>query len=310
MPTLPWDHANWNEDAPEYQDNPLDATKFKSAAAIDDQLDKRGVDAAILAGHVVRFLPALPSGDYGAAFAAAYNELLKDEWLESSERLKGNILVDVKAPKKAVEEIEKYAEDPDMVSVLIYGGNHLLLGNEKYHPIYEAAEDAELPITVHSSGNPIHRQTAGGLPRKYVTYDTNLIQNHMSNLVSMLSQRVFDHYPNLDVVWAAEGVSWILYTLWRSTRYLRNEALQAEMEDLKQEPHEYLDDNLFVTTYPLPRLDDEGLVRLFEMIGIDNIIFGSGYPYWDADNPNDLPDLSEERESKILQENAARVYNL
>lgn len=316
MPTIPWYHAYWNEDSPEH-DRPdsgayTNSAEYKSPSEFEGQLADAGVETALLTGHIVKFLSAVPNPEYAAALASGYNALVKEEWLADSNNLKGAILVAPENPEAAVAEIEKYADDPDMVSVLVYGGGKLPLGHDYLSPIYEAIAEADLPLTIHTSGNPTNRQTALGLPEHYATHDSNLVHNHMTNMISLIYKGVFDRHPDLEVVWAGEGVSWVLHNLWRATRYWRNldGSTGSNPPNLRQEPIDYLDSNFYFTTYPLEELTDEFNENLFEMVGTENIIYGSGYPHWNHDTPDVLPSLSDGDMAKITRKNAQRVYGL
>lgn len=310
MPSIPWYHLFWNEDHPDYErDDPgayTNAAKYRSPARLDERLAERGVDRALLVGHEIRFLPALPSPDYSSALAGAYNEILAEEWLPASDRFIAPIVVSTTQPEIAASEIRDRADNPGFVTVLVYGGGELQLGHDYLEPIFEATADAGLPLTVLTSGNPIFRQTAMGIPEHYVTHDTNLVHNHMTNLVSVVFGEVFDRYPDLDVVWAGQGASWILQTLWRSTRYYRN--LNDMAPDLDREPIDYLDANCYVTTYPLGDLPEETTTGLYDMVGYDNILYASGYPYWNADTTDALPEMGDDERDRVLSGNATDVY--
>lgn len=311
MPTLPWYHAYWNEDAPDYEapeDAYTNSAEYRDPAALSAALADRGVDRALLTGHVVHFLPAIPNPDYAAALASAYNTLLARDWVADHDRLAGAIVLPTKNPQAAVEEIETHADDPNMVAALAFGGGPMPLGHAYLRPIFAAVEDAGLPLVIHRSGNPTYRQTSMGLPQHYVTHDANLVQNHMTNVLSLVFQGVFDDHPDLQVVWAGEGVSWILHTLWRATRYYRN--LEGESPTLDREPIDYVAANMAFVTYPLERLADEYLVQLFDMVGTEQVLFGSGYPHWNADTLDALPDLDEADRTLVTRENARRVFGL
>lgn len=312
MQTLPWHHAYWNEDAPDY-DRPegayTNSEQYRSPERMDAHLEEQGVTTALLTGHQVKFLPTIMNPEFTAHVASAYNELLVEEWLSASDRMVGGILVPMNDPEAAVEEVERYASEPDMVTVLIYGGTELPFGHREYRPVFDAAADADLPVTIHTSENPAHRQVAMGVPDHYVTYNTNVMQNHYTNLVSMLFQGFFDDYPDLDVVWAGEGVGWILQPLWRCTRYYRNLEPQVPRA-LEKEPHEYLE-NLYVTTYPLGAIDDDTTEWLFETLGTEHIMYASGYPHWNSDTPDVIPDgLGERDRENVFVDTARRVYGL
>ena len=107
MPTLPWFHSYWNEDAPDWEAKP---EHYRDPEKFDKFLDERGIDIALLSGHEIRFLPSLPSPEYSSAIASAYNTVLVEDWLEDFPRFKGGIVVRMDSPRRAVEEIEKYLE--------------------------------------------------------------------------------------------------------------------------------------------------------------------------------------------------------
>lgn len=312
MPTLPWYHAYWNEDTaspdPEHSEAYTDSEIYRSPSAMAEVLADRGVGTALLTGHVVNFLPAIPNPDYAAALASAYNTLVAEDWVTESDRLKGAVVLPTAKPSAAAEEIRTYADHPDMVAALAFGGGRLPLGHDHLRPIYEAVVEAELPLMIHRSGNPTYRQTSMGLPQHYVTHDANLVQNHMTNVLSLVFQGVFDDFPDLEVVWAGEGVSWILHTLWRATRYYRN--LEGESPPLDHEPIDYLAENMSFVTYPLERLTEEWTAQLFEMVGVEHVIFGSGYPHWNHDDLDVLPDLPDRERALVTRENAERVFGL
>lgn len=311
MPTLPWYHAYWNEDAPDHEAPDgayTNSAEYRDPGALSEALADRGVERALLTGHVVNFLPAIPNPDYAAALASAYNTLLAEEWVADHDRLAGAVALPTKHPAAAVREVEAYADDPKMVAALAFGGGPMPLGHDYLWPIYGAVEDAGLPLVVHRSGNPTYRQTSMGLPQHYVTHDANLVQNHMTNVLSLVFQGVFDAHPDLHVVWAGEGVSWILHTLWRATRYYRN--LEGEAPTLDREPIDYVGSNMSFVTYPLERLDGDYLAQLFDMVGVEQVMFGSGYPHWNADTLEALPELEEDTRELVIRGNAERVFGL
>lgn len=312
MPTIPYYHDYWNSDTPDYERPEsgayTDSEAYRSPQAIERHLSDAGVDSAILAGHETMFLPSLPHPGYKAAIASAYNELLMERWVTESARLQGAVLVSLADPEAAVAEIERYADNPDMVAVLVYGGGTLPMGHEFHHPIYAAAERAGMPVIVHTSGNPTNRQTASGMPEHFVSYDTMLVQNHMYNLISLVFQGVLEEFSDLDWIWAGQGVSWIHQTMWRCTRYWRNASTLPP--DMEMEPHEYITDRCYVTTYPIGDLPSADLERLYEMFGVENILYASGYPHWNADTTEALPDLDDDARNRILSGNAGRVFGL
>ncbi|WP_255152105.1 amidohydrolase family protein [Halorarius halobius] len=316
MPTLPWAHAYWGEDHPDATADGgyTDSDTYRSPSAVDAELADQGVDAALLCGHEMKFLPALPNPDYAASLATAYNDLLKQRWLAESDRLKGAVLVSVGDPERAAEEIQRWADDPDMVAVVVYGNRELSLGHKYLRPLFGAAAEAGMPVMIHTSGNAIRRQTAMGMPEKYASYDAMLVHNHMTNFLTMVFQGLFDEFPDLQVVWAGEEFSWMHHVMWRSTRYYRNledASSPQEVEQLEREPHEYARENCWYTTYPLGELPETTTNGLVDMLGEDRLLYASGWPHWNADTPETLSVFDgEQRREAIGGGNAAALFGM
>jgi predicted TIM-barrel fold metal-dependent hydrolase len=77
-------------------------------------------------------------------------------------------------------------------------------------------------------------------------------------------------------------------------------------------PSEYFYRNVFVGFQ-----EDALGVRNRDVIGVDNMQWGSDYPHWESTFPRSrqileeiLADCTEEEKAKIAGGNAARVYNL
>ena len=308
MPTLPGYHAYWNEDAPGETD-PAPGDKYSSPDWMDERLEKRDVDVAILGGHEIQFLPGLLEPGYKAQLCSVYNDLLLEEWVAQSPRFKAAVVVSPDDPEGAVQEIRRHADHDDVVTVTVFSGDRLPLGHPQLFPIYEAIEKAGVPLTIYTSGNPVHRQTALGQPDHFVTRDVNLVQNHMVNLANMLLNGVFAEFPDLEVVWAGEGAEWAVHTMWRTTRYYREFKPMVPYE-LPKSPEKYVKDRCYFTTYPLGRIEPEVRSDIYNMIGPENVLYASGYPRWDHDSAADIEELPEGTRERILSENARDLYGL
>ena len=102
--------------------------------------------------------------DLSAALASAINDWQIAEWTGKDSRLKASVVVANEDGPAAAAEIRKRAGDKNFVQVLLLSRNVAPLGQRRYWPIYQAAEEAGLPIGIHAfgfGGNPI---TASGWP--------------------------------------------------------------------------------------------------------------------------------------------------
>src|SRR6202050_3076554 len=90
--------------------------------------------------------------DLAAAICSAINDWQIDKWTGPDSRLKGSIVVGNEDGPTAAAEIRKRAGDKNFVQVLLLSRNVEPLGQRRYWPIYEAAEEVGLPVGVHAFG--------------------------------------------------------------------------------------------------------------------------------------------------------------
>ncbi len=90
----------------------------------------------------------MPDPDVAAIIASAYNDWLAETRLAADDRYRGTLVVGAQDPALAVKEIRRSAANLRFVAVLLPLTN-ILMGQRHYYPIYEAAAEFGLPITVH-----------------------------------------------------------------------------------------------------------------------------------------------------------------
>ena len=115
----------------------------------------------------------------------------------------------------AAAEIRKRAGDKNFVQVLLLSRNVEPLGQRRYWPIYEAAEEAGLPVGVHAfgfGGNPI---TASGWPSYYIEEMVGHSQCQQTALASLVLEGVFERFPKLKMVMIEAGFGWAPSLAWR-----------------------------------------------------------------------------------------------
>src|SRR5205085_2579182 len=84
----------------------------------EQYLDRRGVDLAILTGSLTS-LGVQPNADMAAAVARGVNDWTLETWVRPFDCFKGSILVAPQDPAQAVAEIDRLADDPGVVQVLL-----------------------------------------------------------------------------------------------------------------------------------------------------------------------------------------------
>jgi uncharacterized protein len=275
-------------------------------------LDANGIDRAVLIGGEVLGLGAMPDPDAAAMIASAYNDWLAATWLAADERYRANLVVGAQDPVAAAREIRRAVAHPGFVAVLLPLTN-ILMGQRHYYPIYEAAAEFGLPITVHpNSGEGIFRTSppmAGGTPTYYVEWHTGLSQVFQANVISLVCHGVFERFPNLKVVMTEGGLGWIPDVIWRLDKNVKG--LRDEVPWVKRLPSEYIADHVRFTTQPLPEPKRRHHLHvLCEIAQAERtLMFSSDYPHWDFDDPRHaLTTLPSGIRQRVSVDNAVETY--
>ncbi|MEF3312045.1 amidohydrolase family protein [Paenibacillus sp. GYB004] len=279
---------------------------------IQDLLVPYQIEVAILTGDLMG-VSAMHDPDHGAVIASAYNDFLAERWLNYPE-FRGSILVSAHDPLLAAREIDRMADHPRMVGVIMGSGQRAPLGQRQFHPIYEAAERHGLPVAIHpgtEGAGGTHAPTPSGYPTRYLEWHTALSQNYMAHLISLVCEGVFEKFPNLKFVMLEGGIAWLPHLMWRLDKNYKG--LRSSVPWLKRMPSEYIRDHCLFSTQPIEEPDDpKDLLAIFDMIDAENfLMFSSDYPHWDNDVPTEiLKRLRPEARQKIYYDNAKRLYKL
>jgi uncharacterized protein len=282
------------------------------AFTAEQLLDGHGISRAVLIGGEVLGLGAMPDPDAAAMIASAYNDWLADTWRAADRRYRGTLVVAAQDPVLAAQEIRRAAADERFVAVLLPLTN-ILMGERHYYPIYEAAAELGLPVTVHpNSGEGIFRTSppmAGGTPTYYVEWHTGLSQVFQANVISLVCHGVFERFPALKVVVTEGGLGWVPDVMWRLDKNVKG--LRDEVPWVRRLPSEYIADHVRFTTQPLPEpRRRHHLHVLCEIAQAERtLMFSSDYPHWDFDDPRHaLTSLPADIRQRVKADNAIETY--
>ncbi len=247
--------------------------------------------------------------ELSAALCHAVNEWQVAEWTGKDSRLKASIVVPYEHAVAAAAEIRHWAGHKDFVQVLLLSRTVEPLGNRRYWPIYEAAAEAGLPVSVHAfgyGGTPI---TSTGWPSYYIEEMTGHAQSCQAGLASMLIEGIFERFPRLRVIMVEAGFAWAAALAWRLDKTWRT--LRAETPHLKQSPGDYMRRHVWWTTQPMEEPEPRAhLLDTISWIGWDRLLFATDYPHWDYDDPAQVLPLrvTAEQRSAFFLGNARTVY--
>ena len=285
-----------------------------SPAQMRDELSELSIDLAVLFPDHLLKMAVLPIGEYAAALGRAYNAWLIDRWCSREKGLLGCLVAPPQDPEAAARDIERYAKEPTIVGVYLpTAGVDPLWGNRRYDPIYQAAQDANLPVLFHSVTliHPVFPCQIHGfdteLARHTVAHPFSLI----ANLVDIITTGVPVRFPNLKIAFIEAGISWVPFIMNRLDKeYLER---RREVPFLEERPSHYIR-RFYFATQPVEEPENpEDLITLMRLYGgEDTTLFASDWPHHDFDHPLKVYQLpfTDESRRKVLGENALRFFNI
>jgi uncharacterized protein len=272
-----------------------------------DALDAFGTRFAICnciyAGQV------LHSEDMAAVLCRAVNDWIAREWLDREPRLRASIVVPLQSPDLAVKEIERCAQDPRFVQVLLLAMSEMPVGRRYHWPIYEAAERLGLPIGIHAGSTYRHAPTPTGWPSYYVEDYVMQAAGFQSALLSLVAEGVFTKFPRLKVVMIEAGFTWLPPFLWRADKSWRG--VRREVPWVTEPPSELVRRHVRFTIQPLDEPPESTIMaQVVEQIGSDDmLLFSTDYPHWQFDRDEALPKgFSKDLMRKVLIDNPMATY--
>jgi uncharacterized protein len=215
---------------------------------------------------------------FSAAVARSINDWLRTEWLDRDERLRASMCISTLDVDAAVAEVERLGPDPGFVQVLLPVRSDTPYGNVRYHPLYEAAVRHDLAVGLHAWGRA---GSAPGLSGFTGTYMEDRLANSQivqTQLVSLVSEGVFERFPDLRVALMECGFTWLPSLLWRFDKDWKG--VWREVPWLRERPSEYVRRHFRATTAPaqLPR-DADDAAALLDMVGVEMLMFASDHPH-------------------------------
>ncbi len=284
-----------------------------TAAQMVEELSAISVDIGILFPDHLLLMAQLPNEEYAAALARAYNHWLAEEWLHEPS-LYGALLAAPQDPADAAREIARYADNPKVVAVYLpTSGVYPLWGHRKYDPIFAAAQEAGLPVMLHSVS-----AVTPAFPFNIDQFDTAMARHTvshcfamMANMIDMVTTGVPVRFPDLKIAFTEAGISWVPFMMWRLDKEY-NES-RRDIPFLEDKPSTYIK-KMYFSTQPVEEPENgRDLVAMMQIFdGENQVLFASDWPHHDFDHPRqvfDLP-LSPEARRKVMGENALKLFKI
>ena len=284
--------------------------------AMLEELEADGVWGACLQPSQGLFWYRLPDSELLSALCRAYNVWITDFCRAAPGRFKGIGMLNVDDVDDACQELERCAERGLAGAFIpVYPVAERPYRHASYDRLWWTAQDLEMPLLLHVA------TMRGGIPGSEFTIDINqLTAAGLANsdywmrysLTAMIFAGVFDRFPRLKVGSVEHETAWVPHWLRQMDfTYRERPALgRAWKSRHAMLPSEYWQRNMFVEF-----MEDDCGIRLRDVIGVDNMLWGNDFPHAESTWPKSREFLDrifagapDEDRRKITADNAARIF--
>lgn len=284
-----------------------------AAKRIND-MDFEGVDVNL----------TLPSGWFGTWTAGddvplemgmyrAYHQWMDDYCKPFPDRLGGVILISARDVKGSVEEIKRWGKSRWAWGVLVYAPVGMPLDHPDIEPVWTAAADHDLSVTLHTF--TVMPPYAPGGQDNWENLWLQRSAAHpwcgMRNMASLIGSGLMDRYPQIRVGTLEAGHGWLPFWAARIDEHY-DTIRDALPPDLKKRPSEYVKSGRYFQSIEIP----EGAAitnAVMDWVGDDVLMYASDYPHSESHFPKSVEkvlawQMSDERKRKLFWDNAVRFY--
>jgi predicted TIM-barrel fold metal-dependent hydrolase len=254
-----------------------------------------------------------------SASCRVYNDYAAEFCGYDPARLKGIGLINLDEPAEACTELQRCRE-MGLVGALIPVSPQpgLRYDRAEYEPFWSIAEDLQMPLSLHTATQRADPRTGtGGVPvdvqnvpaRIFVLLDVDV----RASLADIIFSGTFERHPGLRVGTVEHELGWIPYFLQQLDYTYTDRPARGDWYRYKDKsvlPSDFFHANVFCSFQ-----EDEVGVRERQVIGIDNLMWGSDYPHTESTFPRSkevtsriLSSVSDADRQKILYANVKRLY--
>lgn len=236
-------------------------------------MDESGIDVQVLS----LTSPGLHNlGSESITLAQQTNDFLASAIKKNPGRFQGLAALPTSTPKEAAKELERSVKNLGLKGAMLCGRTgEKNLDHKDFWPIFECAEKLNVPLFIHPQipQKAIRDIYYSGfddfVELAFSTFGLGWHYESGIQFVRLVLAKVFDHFPNLQIILGHWGEV-ILFYLERLSSLNRIAKLDKPFID-------YVRENLYVTSSGM--FNNSYLQRTIEIIGTDRILFSADYPY-------------------------------
>lgn len=276
-------------------------------------MDMDGVDADVLYG-ILGMHRLLADHELLTVTYQLYNDYLADLCKVNPARLLGLACIPNDDPHTAAAEVRR------AVSTGLRGVDFAVstavkpIWHRDWDVLWEAVQECDIPISFHTMGVPVREPNDAEMAKAYNDQfrATRLTMFQMIGgeyLSAIIFSGALERYPGLKFILGECGAAWLPYALSRMDEEWEDQFRHLE---LKMQPSDYWRRQGYTTFQHEPNV-----ARFVDLIGADNLMWGSDYPHPDGVWPDsqaiieeDLGSLPADVRRKITRDNAGKLYKL
>ena len=249
-----------------------------------------------------------------SAIFRAYNDWLAEFCRTAPERLKGIAIINLDNVQDGIKELERTAKMGFAGAMITeYPLEDRRYDQPEYEPFWAAAQALDMPLSLHTAtrrqgkirgtGEKTCRDASSRATKGFYP---------ATSMCDMIFAGVFERYPNLKLAIVEFELAWVPHLL-SSMDYTYRERHEEALYRFKDgwRPSDFFHRNVFLSFQ-----EDEIGIRLRDIIGVDNMMWGSDYPHSESTFPQSrqilaqiLAGVPEDECAKIVGGNTARLYH-
>jgi len=249
-----------------------------------------------------------------SAIFRAYNDWLAEFCRTDPARLKGIAMINLDDIPDAIKELERTAR-LGLCGAMIteYPFEDRRYDQSEYETFWAAAAALGMPLSLHTATRRQGKiRGAGDMTLRDASSRATKAFYPALSLCDLIFSGVFERYPSLTVAIVEFELAWaphVLSTMDYTYRERHGEAIYRFKDGT-------LPSDFFHRNVVLGFQEDAVGIRLRDIIGVDNMMWGSDYPHSESTFPQSRKILAEiltgvpdDERAKIVGGNTARVYN-
>ena len=288
----------------------LQAKLLDCGASRVADMDAAGIDVQVLslAGAGLDKLDR----EVATYLARATNDTLHASVDAYPERFQAFATLNLQEPKKAAAEFARCVQTLGFKGALVNGTtNGLFLDDARFTPLFEAAQQLDVPIYLHPAPppEPVKKAYYSGLPAD-VSYLLSTagwgwhVETGM-HCLRLIVSGVFDRFPKLKIIIGHMGED-LPYSIARADAVMAHGS-----QKLQRTVAEYFREHFWITTSGY--FTEAPLRCALDVAGIDHVLFSIDYPF----SPNavgrkflDSLQLKPEEMAKLTHRNAEKLLKI